>query len=114
MSDGTKITQERAARNQSIFREVNEQLEGLDDQLSAQEHHPFVCECAGEDCLRPIEVSLDEYESVRSRGSTFAVAPGHVYPEVERILESNDRFTVVEKVEAAAEVAEAHFARSSA
>ena len=38
--------------------------------------------------------------------------PPHVYPEVERIVEANDRYIVVEKIEAAAVVAAEHDPRA--
>src|SRR3954451_13202489 len=107
MPDSTVARQQRAARNQAMFREVNERLEELDGKLAAQQHHRFVCECAAQECIRPLELTIEEYESVRGGGATFVVAPGHVYPEVERVVAENARFTVVEKLEAAAELAEA-------
>jgi hypothetical protein len=52
-------------------------------------------------------------ESVRRSGSTFAVAPGHVYPDVERVIAERERFVVVEKLEAARELALAAHSRDS-
>jgi hypothetical protein len=112
MSEATAAREQRAARNQAMFREVNEQLEELSDLFGALESQKFVCECAAPDCVEPIDMTIGEYETTRERGSTFVVAPGHVYPEIERVVGTGDRFMVVEKFGAAGEVAEAYATRS--
>ena len=56
----------RAARNQSIFREVNEKLEGLAENFQAvSETAPFTCECADLGCIEMIDMTLSEYETIR-------------------------------------------------
>ena len=108
MLDSTARKQ-RAAQNQSIFRELNERLEELGD--ASREDARFVCECASVDCIQPLELTIGDYERVRSDGSTFVVALGHVYPNVERVVEEDDRFTVVQKIGAGGELAQAHHPR---
>jgi hypothetical protein len=99
--------QERAARNQSLFREVNERLEETMSRLSM--FHDFICECALPECTENISLTHDEYDEVRRHPARFAVKPGHVAPEVELVVDSRaDRYLVVEKIERGAEVA-AHF-----
>ena len=102
----------RAAQNQSLFRSVNENLEGLAAafQFIAQTSS-FVCECADVDCVSRIELPLDDYEAVRAAGNRFVVLPDHVYPDVERVVGENAGFVIVEKLAAAAEVAEAEDGR---
>jgi hypothetical protein len=96
--------QERAARNQSLFRDVNESLEVLARQLSIEQD--FLCECADRECNEMVSLSLAEYELVRSVATQFAIAPGHELVEVERVVRrANGRFIVVEKIERAAEIA---------
>jgi 5-bromo-4-chloroindolyl phosphate hydrolysis protein len=97
---------ERAARNQSLFREVNERLEDL--ATTFQEiagTTMFACECADLRCVEKVELSLDEYEGVRSDPNQFVVLKGHVYHDVENVLRETDRFVVVAKVGEAAKVA---------
>jgi hypothetical protein len=63
------------------------------------------------ECSEYISLTHDEYEQVRQHPARFAVKPGHVLPEVERIVDhggTDGRYTVVEKFEKAAEIA-AHF-----
>jgi hypothetical protein len=96
--------QERAARNQSLFREVNERINKVMNTLT--EFQTFVCECAKDDCAEQLELTLDEYEQIRAHPAHFAVSPGHVVPEVERVVrEAAGRYDVVEKIAQAADVA---------
>jgi len=50
-------------------------------------------------------LTVAEYERVRSDPTHFAVLRGHDIAEVERIVEENERFVVVEKFGASAEAA---------
>jgi hypothetical protein len=99
---------ERAARNQSLFREVNERVASLNqrfDELTP--YGSWACECASVDCLEQIPMTLGEYEALREFPTRFAVAPSeaHVIPEVERVVETTDRYWAVEKIGKAGEVA---------
>jgi hypothetical protein len=99
----------RAGRNQALFREVNERLSEVAEH-SRSDFPPdrFICECAQDDCFETIEVSLGEYEAVRENPRRFFVASNddHVIPEIEQVLEQNERFWVVEKFGQSAAVAE--------
>jgi hypothetical protein len=97
----------RAARNQSIFREVNERLEELAESFQAvSETTPFSCECADLGCIQMIDLTLREYEGIRKEPNRFVVLPGHVYPEVERVLSENERYVLVAKYEEGGDLAE--------
>ena len=60
----------------------------------------WICECAGGDCTERIEMSLLEYEHLRSEPTHFAVAPNtkHVSLDVERSVEEREHYWVVEKL----------------
>jgi len=97
---GSIFREQRAARNQSLFRSVNERIEPLNQAFSTiNRMNDFVCECAVETCTEKMPMSVDEYEAIRAEGNRFAVAPGddHVWPDVEAITEKHDRYWVVEK-----------------
>ena len=96
------VQRERAARNQSLFREVNERIEDLSHSTTFPS---FICECADENCDETIPLTLEEYEQVRSDANRFAVLPGHELPAVERVLEATPRYLVVAKLGAGAQVA---------
>ena len=102
--DLREARQERAARNQSLFRDVNENLEEAMRELPLAQD--FLCECADRECNEMISLSVSEYELIRSVPTHFAIAPGHELPEVEHVVfQSGRRYAVVEKIERAAEVA---------
>jgi hypothetical protein len=87
------------ARNESLFREGNERLGGLRAATGSPElPAKFHCECGQETCTEWIWMSLGDYETVRSQDDRFAVVPGHETPELERVVERNARFLVVDKV----------------
>lgn len=97
----------RAARNQSLFRTVNEQMEAMNAAVAAVTGtFAIACECAEQNCIETFEIAPDEYVRVRANPRHFAVLPGHVYPDVEQVIRESGQYIVVEKVAAAAEEAE--------
>lgn len=65
----------------------------------------FLCECSDPACIEQVELSVAEYEEVRSSPLRFLIAPSHHVPQVERVVEENDHFVVVETVGKAATIA---------
>lgn len=114
MERGDQVERQiRAAQNQSLFRTVNERLQGLAEAFEfIAQTATFACECADPSCVEPMNLSLAEYEALRADPNQFAVVPGHVYLDVERVISENERFMVVAKIEAAAKVAKEHDPRS--
>ena len=105
------ITGERAAQNQSLYRLVNEEITQLNETFSevfpgSESFSEWVCECADTTCTLRVKATRQEYEMVRANGRTFIVYPGHVYLDVESVLNENERFTVVEKFKESGEIAE--------
>jgi hypothetical protein len=97
--------QERIARNEALFREVNERIRELPPDGDDQELTEFLCECGNADCTAPIQLSLAEYEQVRADPTQFAVIRDHVAPDVEELVAENERFVTVRKHPHAATVA---------
>ena len=89
--------EERVARNEALFREVNERIKQVNEERPAASETDFVCECGDPECTAPVSLTLVEYEEVRGDATHFAVLPGHLVPEVEVVVASNDRFAVVRK-----------------
>jgi hypothetical protein len=92
--------QERLARNQILFRVVNERVVELKKTATATlETDMYICECARPTCIEPVELTAEEYDEVRRHTRRFIVAPSneHVFPEVEQVVHRTDRFYVVEK-----------------
>ena len=93
----------RIAKNETMFRDINERLEdGLRKVPHAADLQEFVCECGSRECEEMVTLTFDEYERVRRDSRHFAVVPGHVFPEAERVVESRERFEIVEKTGPAA------------
>ena len=97
--------QERVARNEAMFRSINEDIERGRDADDDQTLVGFVCECGSAECSRLIELTPAEYEHVRSDPCRFAIVNGHEIPEVESVIERHDRYAIVRKLEASGAVA---------
>ena len=94
--------EERAASNQTVFRAANEALKrGEADRATL---HTFICECGDEECMTSIELTHDEYEGVRSEPHLFALARAHE-GRGDSVIAEFERFTLVEKVGIAREIA---------
>jgi hypothetical protein len=94
----------RQARNESLFREVNERIADLGKSAQAwsSEATEFLCECGEEGgCGQRVRVPLEVYERVRSQDDRFVVRPGHETPEIEQAVEWTDDYVVVDKIPAA-------------
>src|SRR2546423_15602405 len=89
----------RAAKNQALFREINERIESLNeafgDMLPVSE---WVCECADDTCVERIVMTVEAYEKIRAHPARFPILPGHEVPSVEEIVERHDGYVVVEKL----------------
>lgn len=90
-----ELSTERLARNQALFREVNERVNEV--RPSTVSFGEFVCECSDPSCTKSLAVATGEYEAVRSKPRLFMVSRGHELREVERVVFDNDRFLTVEK-----------------
>ncbi|HEU5216383.1 MAG TPA: hypothetical protein VFU30_12670 [Gaiellaceae bacterium] len=88
----------RVGLNESLFRQVNEQIERLNRDFGAElPTMTVVCECASGDCTERVEITTTEYEAVRADPRRYIVLPGHQLPEFESVVESGDGYDVVEK-----------------
>ena len=86
---------QQLARNQALFREVNERIRELAE-VSEACPTEFLCECGRTDCIVTIALDREEYEAIRSSRDSFLIAPGH-QTAGEGIIEENERFARVEK-----------------
>jgi hypothetical protein len=104
-------TAARVARNESLYREVNERILEIEESFGDRdpEHGlaSFVCECATTGCSARLQLSLDDYRLARAKPERFVVAPDHVNLDFERIVLTTDRFWLIEKLGEAGETAAA-------
>jgi hypothetical protein len=104
MSQMLEARQERAARNQLLFRTINEQIKDLGERiLTAVEEVDFACECADTSCTKTIRLSPEKFAAINETENRFIVLPGHELSEVEDTLEFCDGFVIVSKRGAGAE-----------
>lgn len=92
----------RQARNEALIREVNERIDALEKKengWSKDGRFEFLCECGREEvCHTTVELTLVEYERVRSQDDRFAVHPGHETDVLEHVVERHERWVLVDKV----------------
>jgi hypothetical protein len=92
----------RVARNEALFREVNERIK---DVAQDAEMLILLCECGDLECRDVLEMTPSEYEGIRAEGELFLLIPGHEDLTLERVIEPRDRFLVVEKLGEAGDTA---------
>lgn len=60
MSDSVR----RVGRNEAMFRNVNERVEGLDDVVATTGAMTVVCECGRVSCVERVEVAVADQREV--------------------------------------------------
>jgi hypothetical protein len=108
MDESLREREQRAARNQLLFREVNERIASLAERALLPEIAPIevTCECVDMSCTRTVQISLHEFAEVDRATNRFLVVPGHELPDVEDVVERRDRFLIVAKRGAGADLVE--------
>jgi hypothetical protein len=105
--------EERLARNETLFRAVNENIEKSARSGQIDEHtFEFFCECSNVDCTLLLPMTVGEYEQVRADPRQFVVAPGHELPEIEVVVTRKSEYQVVIKEGEAAEFVTEHDPRN--
>jgi hypothetical protein len=97
-------SQERLAKNESFFRQVNERIKDVAEGFEG-DRYEFLCECADAGCTERITLTREQYEAVRADGTRFVLARGHTAPEIEHVVEREDDHVVIEKVGLAGRIA---------
>jgi hypothetical protein len=105
--------EERLARNETLFRSVNENIEEAATSGQLDEYtFEFFCECSNIDCTLLLPMTVSEYERVRAKPKQFVVAPGHELPEIESVVARTAAYQVVVKEGEAAEFVTEHDPRT--
>ena len=91
--------EERLARNEAFFREVNERIEDTATRLASRddEEWEYLCECGDPNCTERVKLTRAEYKVVRSDPRRFVLAPGHVDAQIEHVVRADAERVVVEK-----------------
>ena len=97
---------ERLARNEAYFRDVNERVqEHVKDVAGAEATFNILSECSSMACAERIRVTAAEYEEAHRNPRQFIVALGHLRPEIEESVAQTDRFEIVRKLGEAGDAA---------
>jgi len=107
----TESREERLARNEVVFRTINENIVSIATSIGGEEYE-FICECATTDCFERVPLTLEQYAHVRADGTHFLLVPGHEDIEIEQVVEARAAYVVVEKDGVAGLVADAEDPRS--
>jgi hypothetical protein len=100
--EGRDTAVARAAAAEVNGRRVNEAIERGTRSTGAA---VFVCECGHLGCNATVELSIAEYEEVRSGFERFLVVPGHEIGKIEDVVGRHSSYLVVAKRDEAAEIA---------
>jgi hypothetical protein len=97
------------ALNQSTFRTANERLRRAAESYRFRQTDPapFICECADEHCREIVMLALADYEHIRAHPTWFLLVAGHEEEDagLERIVDAEQGYAVVEKLGTAGEEA---------
>ena len=88
---------QRLAKNEALFRDVNERVEKIATEHADPEVIEFLCECVDIECLVRVELSVQAYERVRADSAQFVVTPGHEFLDVEDVIDRQPGYVVVRK-----------------
>ena len=79
----------RLVKNEESFRQYNnrrmeqEPVDSDDD----EEPIPFLCECGDFTCVQALVMTAAEFADAHAAADRFVVLPGHVFDDVERVVE---------------------------
>jgi hypothetical protein len=102
------LSEERAARNDSTFRDANERIFRSAREYDVTDAIPFLCECANPSCTAIVRLSAEEYDRIRAEARRFFYSSGHSEPfrNALEVVERHATYEVVVKTGRAAEIAE--------
>jgi hypothetical protein len=99
---------ERIAKNETVFREANRELERVDKAEGATlgELIEVLCECGQQGCRGVIALTIADYDDVHAQADRFVVLRGHEDTEIEKVVEERAGYLVVDKFGKAENIAE--------
>lgn len=101
--------EERVAKNEAMHRAVNREIENVVEDFGDRggDTIEVLCECGRPECTSLLSLTIAEYDRVHRQRDRFIVAPEHVDPKLERVVEEADEYLVVDKFGEAEAIAEA-------
>ena len=91
--------EDRVAKNEAMHRAVNREIEQVAENFGegGADTIEVLCECGQPGCTSLLSLTIGDYDRVHDQRDRFIVAPGHMDPELERIVEEADEYLVVDK-----------------
>jgi hypothetical protein len=95
-----KLSQQKLAENEVIFREANLSVaefivEGENE--NTKTIIPFYCECSNRNCRKRIRLTPKQYQAMHQKRRYFIAIDGHEIPAIEKIIQKEEGFNVIEK-----------------
>lgn len=114
------LSERRQIENEMIFRRANEVVGDNLDEVDAnhrEDGNPglvrdtdillqFKCECSDEDCDARIPMKLSVYQSIHENRDAFIIKLKHQVEAIEKVILTEDKYSVVEKNNSTAEPGE--------
>ncbi len=111
------LSERRQIENEMIFRRINEKVGDDLDSLDALHIDDdnldliwddtillnFKCECSDEDCDKRIPIKLSVYKKIHENRDAFIIKLNHQVKEIEKVILTEDNYSVVEKNNSTAE-----------
>jgi hypothetical protein len=89
------------AENQAISRSANERLQDVAGRTVKDGIViPFLCECAADDCMGRVEISIDEYFIAHLQRDRYVIVPGHPRIDGEMVVDDRGHYELVTKAAA--------------
>ena len=76
---------------------VKSRQDGRGVRISEHAEMAFYCECDDQCCSETIQISTEEYERLHSKTKYFIVIPSHVRLDLEEIITTFTKYTLVGK-----------------
>ena len=95
---------DRLAANEVVFREHNRKLLQLVSNSSKKvaaknSSLQFYCECSSPYCLEQVSIDIATYEDTHRQDKRFVIKPGHEQNKIEKVIDKQPGYSVVEKYE---------------
>jgi hypothetical protein len=97
---------ERIAKNETVFRAANREIEQAEGGAGPDELIEVLCECGRQGCGGVIALTVADYDGVHSQADRFVVLQGHETPEIENVVEERAGYLVVDKFGEAEDIAD--------
>jgi hypothetical protein len=91
----------RQVENQDMSRSANQRLQDVAGRTAEDRIViPFLCECADDDCLGRVEISIDEYFIAHLAPEHYVIVAGHPRIDSELVVDDRGHYEVVAKAAA--------------